>query len=116
MYTACSYVCVVLRNVKNGDQVSSKADVCFLLCALCFSIEMYSEIKFVQCLMWQDFFDFQFWRTTFLATAREMSNGFLYFCGIWISEESPMRQSVGDDGILWLRIVDSVSVTVIQKE
>lgn len=48
--------------------------------------------KFVQCLMWQDFFDFQFWITTFLAIAREMSNGFLYFCGIWISEKSPMRK------------------------
>ena len=47
-YTACSYIFVEFRNVRNGDQVSSKADICFFLCALCFSIEMYSEIKFVQ--------------------------------------------------------------------
>ena len=100
IYTACRYVFVELMNVKNEEQVSSKFDMCFFLCALYFFIEMYSEIRFVQLLMWQDFFDFQFWRTTFLATTREISNGFLWFCGMWISEMSPRRHSVGDEGIL----------------
>ena len=77
---------------------------------------MYSVIKFFQSLIWHDFFDFQFWRTTFLATAREMSKGFLKCCVMWIFEMSLRRPSVGDDGILESRMVESASVIVIQKE
>jgi len=51
-------------------------DTCFILCALYFSIEIYSRIKCIQWLMWQDFFDFQFWRTI----ATEMSNGEYWGC------------------------------------
>ena len=100
IYKACSNVFVEFINVKSEDQVSPKVDICFFLCALYLSIEMYSEIRFVQLLTWQDCFDFQFWRTTFLATTREISNGFLCFCGMWISEMSPRKHSVGDEGIL----------------
>ena len=92
IYMTCSYVFVEFINVKNEDQVSSKVDICFFLCALYFSIEINSQ--------WKDFFDFQFSRTTFLATTREISKGFLCFCGMWISEMSPRRHGVGEEGIL----------------
>lgn len=65
--------------------------------------------------MLQNFLDFQFWRTTFLARTREKSNGFLNFLrdvdfrDVTKETECWRRwDSVAQDA--------SVSVTVIQKE
>ena len=65
-----------------------------------FSIDIHSERRLVQWLMFIEFLDFQFKRIVFLATVREMSRLFLYLFGMLITEMSPSRQSCGDEGIL----------------
>lgn len=72
-----------------------------------FSIDMYSERKFVQWLMLIECFDFQLRKTVFLATVREISRLFFYVFGILIIEVSPSRQSCGDVGILQSKMVES---------
>ena len=52
----------------------------------------------------------------FLAIARETRTGIVYFREKGVSEVSPKRQSAGDIGTLQFRSMDSVSVTVVQRE
>ena len=58
-YLGCIY-CVICRKVIKGFQISLKAEILFFLHAAVSSVEMYSEIRLVQWLIWQDVLDFQF--------------------------------------------------------
>lgn len=92
IYTITGYFWLDLKKVMNGFQVS--AHIYFLRWASSFSTMMYSEVNPIQWVMWHEFLDL--WKTTFLATAIEISEGFLNLHGRWM--------------------VDSVWVTLVQWE
>ena len=79
-------------------------------------MDLYSQRRFVQWLIFIDLIDFQFKSIVFLVKIREMSKLFLYVFGMLVTEVPPSRHSCGDGGILQFKMVESLCITEFQKE